>query len=312
MDLQRCLLDLVAQIPPGRVTTYGTLAKALGDPRASRWVGRALANNPQPVRIPCHRVVHANGELGGYRWGPERKIALLRREGITIEGGKIVEMKDVLWEDFQTDRPLLQLRATQQRLRERLVLQDQTEVDTVGGVDVAYSDGEAVAACVVLSSDLEVLERRTKKSAVAFPYISTYLSFRESPLIEKVISELEEKPTALMVDGNGVLHPRGVGLASHVGVLLDMPTIGVAKRLLCGSLTSIAGEPGTWEIRYEGAVVGYALQTTGKPIYISPGHLVSLHAALSTVKRFCKRRIPEPILQAHQLATSTLRYGKGG
>ena len=128
-------------------------------------------------------------------------------------------------------------------------------------------------------------------------FISTYLSFREFPVIEKLFKMLENRPTVLMIDGNGVLHPRGAGIASHAGVLLDIPAIGVAKTLLCGEVT---GD----KVMYEGRLIGNALKS-GKaknPVYVSPGHKISFETARSVVKSFCKYRIPEPVRQAHILS----------
>ena len=105
----------------------------------------------------------------------------------------------------------------------------------------------------------QVIEKKVVKSTVVFPYIPTYLSFREYPLIKKVIAKIENKPTILMVDGNGILHPFGVGLASHVGVLQDISTIGIAKSLLCGEFDDI-GEIS--EVILDGILIGYSLRNT--------------------------------------------------
>jgi len=128
---------------------------------------------------------------------------------------------------------------------------------------------------------------------VKFPYILTYLSFREIPIIEKLIesainSGIEKSKILLMTDGNGILHPNGIGIASHIGVELDIATIGVAKGLLCGETVNK-------EIFINGKLAGKKI---GK-IYVSPGHKISLNTAVSVVKKFLKYSIPEPIRLAH-------------
>ncbi len=101
MDFDDAVLHLVKQIPMGRVTTYGALAKALGKPKAARAVGGALNKNPDPVRVPCHRVVRSDGSVGGYVLGAERKIELLDSEHILVKNRKIRSLKDFLFKDFK-------------------------------------------------------------------------------------------------------------------------------------------------------------------------------------------------------------------
>jgi deoxyribonuclease V len=132
------------------------------------------------------------------------------------------------------------------------------------------------------------------------------LTFRELPPIERVLKRLKRRPNILMVDGNGILHPLGIGLASHVGVKLRIPTIGVAKKKLLGDVQG-SPRPGkeAVPVTVEGRHVGFAMVPTVKskrPIYISPGNRVSLHSSVNIVKRFCKYRIPEPIRQADILS----------
>jgi deoxyribonuclease V len=116
---------------------------------------------------------------------------------------------------------------------------------------------------------------------------------------------MEEKPSVLMLDGNGILHPRGIGIASHVGVLFDIPTIGVAKSLLCGEVRKDDLVKKGWaEIVYNGKPQGIAFNSSGsaKQIYISPGHKLSLKTAFKIVRHLTDYRIPEPTRQAHILA----------
>jgi len=183
-------------------------------------------------------------------------------------------------------------------------------VETVAGVDCAFLDGgkRIVAAAVLFDAgSMEVLGSASVVQPCRFPYIPGLLSFREAPAVIAAVEKLPRRPDLLMCDGQGLAHPRGLGLASHVGLWLDMPTIGVAKSRLCGTHRP----PGEnrrcrTQLRYGGRVVGAVLRTRSgvKPLYISVGHRVSLVQAVSWTLR-CGRgvRLPEPARKAHQLVT---------
>jgi deoxyribonuclease V len=191
------------------------------------------------------------------------------------------------------------LREQQLKLADKVVLEDSfSRVETVGGVDAAYEDGFAYGAAVVLDYEtLDVLDEKTVKVKVTFPYIPTYLSFREYPVMERAFHLLKERPTVLMVDGNGILHPHKIGLASHAGVLLNHPTVGVAKSLLCGGVND------RHEVVYKGEVIGFELKATkAKPVYVSPGHMVSMETAVEIATKTSNTRIAEPVKKAHALA----------
>jgi deoxyribonuclease V len=309
MDFTKYFYSLVKQIPKGKVSTYGELARALGDIRAARAVGRMLTENPYAPIVPCHRVVMSDGSLGGFGGGIPKKIRLLEYEGVQIEGNLIVDFENTYFHDFKTKFPLKKMREEQIRLKRLVKLQDDfSGIKTVGGVDVAYN-GKGLGACAVYSfENLDILDRKTIEAKIDVPYIPTYLAFRELPVIEKVMNKLRDKPTLLLIDGNGILHPYGMGIASHVGVKLDIPTIGVAKTLLCGNAIKQVNKVGDYsKVELEGELIGYAYKSSPrarKLIYISPGHKVSFKTALSVVKKFCKYKIPEPIREAHTIATN--------
>jgi deoxyribonuclease V len=308
MDFTEYFYSLVKQIPEGKVSTYGALARALGDIRASRAVGKMLNENPYAPLVPCHRVVMSDGKLGGFGSGIENKIILLKGEGVEALNGEIIDFIDINFEEFETDHPLKKLRKQQKDLKELVTLEDEfSEIETVAGMDISYGKS-GNGACVVMDyKTMEVLKERTIKRKVGMPYIPTYLAFRELPLITELIKTMKIKPTILLIDGNGVLHPYGMGIASHVGVALDIPTIGCAKSLLCGKQTSALNKVGDHsEIEFEGKKIGYAYLSSSrakKPIFISPGHKVSFETAIKVVKRLCRYKIPEPIRKAHSLAT---------
>ncbi len=303
MKIYQTVYNLVSQIPSGRISTYAEIATSLGDVRAARAVGRILNENPKLIKIACHRIVYSDGRIGGYKLGVKKKIELLRGEGIEIVDGKVSSFSSVLFSDFKTDYPLKKLREKQKILSEKVILEDSFEkIETVASVDVAYSNNNAYGSCIVFDYNTKkIIDEKTVKTKIDFPYISTYLSFREYPVIEKLAGLLKEKPTVLMIDGNGVLHPYGIGLASYAGVLLDTPTIGIAKNLLCGKPNFIPEKQGDFSrIIYKNKTIGFCLKSSknAKAVFVSPGHKISFETSLKIVKRFCKYRIPEPIRMA--------------
>lgn len=165
----------------------------------------------------------------------------------------------------------------------------------------------AVAAVVVLHyPELTVAEVKVARGRLDFPYIPGLLSFREIPLLLTACAGLETTPDLIMVDGQGILHPRRLGLASHLGLLLDTPTIGCAKSLLCGRGETPDEAAGNYrEVTDGDEVIGAALRTRSrvKPIYVSTGHRISLESAVDWVLKCCRGyRLPEPTRLAHQAA----------
>ncbi len=183
---------------------------------------------------------------------------------------------------------------------------DLEKIRYVGGVDVSYRKGYAVAAAVTMDyKTLKVFEVKKVKVKDRFPYIPTLLSFREAPPVFKVVRMLNYPPDVLIVEGHGVSHPYGCGLASHIGVVLKMPTIGVAKNLLCGKLGEYKGNKAP--IFFNGKIVGMAVITKPKtkPVYVSVGNMITLDKAVKIVEKCIKNsKIPEPIRIAHLLTKS--------
>jgi deoxyribonuclease V len=173
------------------------------------------------------------------------------------------------------------------------------EMELVAGVDVAYKDLVAYGAAVLLDSELKIIETATSRTPVEFPYISGFLSYRELNPALKAIKGLKGFDV-LMVNGHGIAHPRGFGLASHLGVIIKKPTIGVAKNILVGESALTNGEA----IIFNGRKIGEKITSpTGAPVYVSVGHMISLKRAVNLVKAyFTCNRMPEPLTQAHILA----------
>ena len=308
-DMMAATYDLVAQVPRGRVTTYGEVAKALGDVVASRFVGVAMSLNQDIVRVPCRRVVLSDGSVGGYTGGgPRKKIKLLREEGVSVSGNKIVDFDKILFRDFVTERPLLKLRNRQRRLRKHLNTKGfRGRISRIAGMDIAYEGDHAFAAMVVFDNDSgEEIETYIIEGDAPFPYIPTYLAFREIPVVEPLMKYVGES-TVLMYDGNGILHPEGFGIASQLGVVFGVPTVGVAKKLLCGEVSDHSGI--STAIRMERKIVGHAisLDEGAKPVFVSPGHKVSPAQAEGIARRFLRHRIPEPTRRAHIVAEAARR-----
>jgi len=203
----------------------------------------------------------------------------------------------------------------QAELRVRLEIKPLSRpVRLVAGADAAYAkrSGRAVGAvCVMSLPDLIVVEERTVKTEVSFPYRSGLLTFREGPVLLECFSRLKTDPDAVLFDGQGILHPRRMGIAAHLGLFLDLPTAGCAKSRLFGVHEEPDSKHGVWSpIRAPGGeVLGACLRTRSgiKPVFVSPGHAMDVASAVALVLSTCTRyRIPEPLRRAHRLAQEAL------
>jgi len=201
--------------------------------------------------------------------------------------------------------------AMQLRLSKQVIRRDMLPkpLRYVAGVDTAYSADVSIGAAVVLDYEsLSIIESCKARVKTRFPYIPTLLSFREIPPTSAAIKKLKTQPDVFLVDGQGIAHQYRLGFASHLGLVLDKPTIGVAKSLLCGKVGTFTRED--WApIIDKNEMIGAAVAPRHKkPVYVSVGHMVSLRRAIKIVKH-CSRthRIPEPIRAAHALASSYIR-----
>jgi deoxyribonuclease V len=218
------------------------------------------------------------------------------------------------------DLAIPEAKQLQNDLRGRLVLAwDGREVSTVGGVDVGLRGQVARAAVVVLRyPDLTPLAAATAEVPLAFPYVPGLLSFREAPAVLAAWDNLATKPDVVLFDGQGVAHPRGIGIAAHLGLWLMRPTIGVAKSRLYGRHAEPGPNKGEWTPLLDEddpeSVIGAVLRTRTavRPVYVSPGHLIdvpqSVHFALACASKY---RLPEPTRWAHRVAAgATLPVGE--
>ncbi len=186
---------------------------------------------------------------------------------------------------------------------------DNRPVHAIAGVDVSFPTKETVLAAVVILSwpSMELIEAKTKTRECNFPYIPGLLAFREVPVLLDVLEELRIEPDLFMCDAQGIAHQRGMGMASHLGIILDKPSIGCAKSLLYGSVEEPAEERSSFSYIYDkaGNVIGAAVRTRDatKPVYVSIGNKIDLKTAIGFVIEASKGyRIPEPLRLAHRLS----------
>jgi len=210
--------------------------------------------------------------------------------------------------------------AIQEALRGKLILRDDGQDDglsdpvrSVAGADISYDRGsDLFFAAVVLMKypELTLLEEAAVSARVSFPYIPGLLTFREGPPLIAAFAKLRNLPDVVLFDGQGIAHPRGIGLASHLGLLLDLPAIGCAKTRLVGFHEMVGEKRGEWtKLIYQDRQVGAVLRTREriKPLFVSQGHRIGLPRAVELVLSCCRGyRVPEPVRRAH-LTVNRLR-----
>jgi deoxyribonuclease V len=201
----------------------------------------------------------------------------------------------------------------QLRLSKQIILEDRLpdKIHLVAGVDVTYSKCTSIGAVAVLDYDsLTLVESQTALCKTPIPYMPTLLSFREIPPAILTIKRLRTRPDLLLVDGQGFAHPYHCSFASHLGLVMGKPTIGVAKSRLFGEAENVKAEENVAFLRHKDEVVGAVVTTRrrSKPVYASVGHMISLKTAIGIVRKCtCSNRIPEPLLKAHEIATAEKR-----
>ena len=199
----------------------------------------------------------------------------------------------------------------QSRLRRKIVLKkiDEKTVRLVAGVDVSVKNDRSQAAVVVLSYPaLEEVETVSFRMKTCFPYIPGLLSFREGPVILECVKKLKNAPDVFIFDGQGLAHPGGIGLASHLGVILEKPSIGSAKSHLYGSYDPPGKARGDFSLMrdVDGTAIGAVVTTRNgtNPVFVSPGHLADIQSSVDLILKCSPRyKIPEPIRAAHRAAS---------
>lgn len=214
--------------------------------------------------------------------------------------------------------------ALQKRLREQVIIQPLPDhIELVGGADISFekfSDTVYSAIIVLRLPELEFVTASGVQSTAPFPYIPGLLSFREAPSLLDAWEKLKVRPDVLMLDGQGIAHPRRFGIASHIGLILNLPTIGCGKTLLTGKYEEPAEQAGRWSpLVDKGEKIGAVVRTKNRvnPVYISPGHLADIPTSIALTLRCAKGyesgsakyRIPEPTRLAH-LYVNAMRRGE--
>jgi deoxyribonuclease V len=201
---------------------------------------------------------------------------------------------------------------TQLQLSKKIILEDRLpeKIRFVAGVDVAYVKGTSIGAVAVLGyNSFELVESQVAFCKTCFPYIPTLLSFRELPPTIMSIRKLEIQPDLFLVDGQGFAHPYRCGFASHLGLIIEKPTVGVAKSRLIGEAEKSTKGKVSF-LKHKGEIVGAMVTTKQghKPVYISVGHMISLETAIKIVKHCALSSwVPEPTLKAHEMAALAKR-----
>lgn len=206
---------------------------------------------------------------------------------------------------FPSDTSRESLLAAQKLVATLAITEDDfDELRLIAGVDQAFVDDRIISGIVMLEFEiLEMVERTYSIQLLSYPYIPTFLSFREGPAIVSAYKKLKNPPDILLVDGAGINHPRGAGIATHIGVALNVPAIGITKKILCGTGVEPSQVGAANPLVYDGKKVGWLLKSSkrSRAIVVAPGHRVSLESSLSIV-RTCLRghKLPEPIRLAHE------------
>ncbi|HEY8540935.1 MAG TPA: endonuclease V [Pseudothermotoga sp.] len=199
-----------------------------------------------------------------------------------------------------------QAKEQQLKLRQLLKQVPLENIDLVAGVDLSFpkfDQGYAVIVVIDVKT-MKTIECVTESSPVSFPYIPGLLAFREGPVFLKAWEKLKSKPDVIMFDGQGIAHPRHMGIAAHMGLFLELPTIGVAKSHLYGKYQEPGNKKGDYEYLYDdsGEIIGAVLRTKNdsKPLFVSPGHMSDLKSSIDLVLKCCTSyRLPEPTRIAH-------------
>ncbi|MCS6999133.1 MAG: endonuclease V [Aquificaceae bacterium] len=209
------------------------------------------------------------------------------------------------------------LKRVQEDCAKKVIQRDDFEkLEFVGGIDLTFESAKenptrAWASLVVVRlTDLRAVYQKVVEGMVDFPYVPTFLAFRELPLMLKLYEEAELKPDVFFIDGQGVAHPRGCGIASHFGVETNSVSVGVAKTRLFGYYKELEGKRESYSyLTHKGAVVGAAVRTKdySEPVFVSVGHRISLKTAIELVLKTSLYRVPEPTRLAHNLLQKVRR-----
>jgi len=193
----------------------------------------------------------------------------------------------------------------QKELQKKISLKKSlNKIKKVAGADVSYYQNKMIAGVIIFEfPNLKVIERQSFISPVNFPYIPGLLTFREGPILLEAFKRIKNEPDIILFDGQGIAHPRRMGMATHLGLFLDKPTIGCAKSKLSGNYKTLGEEKGSYSLLREGKeIIGAVIRTRKKvkPVFISPGNKIDLHNSIEIVLKCTdKYKLPVPVREAH-------------
>jgi deoxyribonuclease V len=322
-DLAVELAARIQAVPRGSVTTFGDLARSLGDRHAAVWVSRWIAEHTHDATCACHRVVRSTGEIPGIGEASRRQYERLLDEGVPSAVDQNLVNPRVELSRRVTDWPQ---RPPLAGLQDWLDAAAATVRETsfrkspklAAGFDVAYrGDGAACGAAVVMDvRTLSVVWSAQEVQPPGLPYIPGYLTFRELPVLIRLVERMRREgivPDISLIDGQGRLHPRRAGIAVGFAAVTGFCTIGVGKSLLCGRVEPFLSGSNVSSVVHEGERLAVALrrEATGKPIFVSVGGGIFLDQAGDLAQRLRKgRRLPEPVHQADRLSKQAAHGAK--
>jgi deoxyribonuclease V len=214
-----------------------------------------------------------------------------------------LNQKTLIWPETIQEAKAIQL-ALKDRVK---IIPMKKEPKFIAGVDAAFLENKVIGVASIFKyPELTHVEDAFAVTDVPFPYVPGFLSFREGPAVIEAIDMLKIKPDLVLVDGQGIAHPKGMGIASHIGAILDIPTIGCAKSRLIGEYKEPASKKGDLSpLNFHGITVGAVLRTKDnvRPLFVSPGNKIDLRGSIEVVLRCIgKYRIPEPLRRADSLS----------
>jgi deoxyribonuclease V len=265
-----------------------------------------------PESVEEKIICHADNLIFGTREGTEEEVVERYRKELGEEYAERItklasDVKQLTKIKYKID--LGKLKEEQRKLAKSIITKDEfklQDVKLIGGCDQTYRDNTIITCIVVVNlKTLELVEKVFLEQPVTMPYIAGYLAYREMPVIVKAFEKLQNKPDVLFVDGDGILHPRRIGMASHLGLLLDLPTLGVSKKLTMGDV-----KEGKIYVGTEMRGVKLITKEYAKPIFVSSGHNIGIGTAVKLVKDSMKEnhKMPEPLHLAHKFVN---RFRKG-
>ncbi len=309
LDMVRWVDLLLSHLDAGRVTSFSRIAGALGEPRAARAVGELASSGA--LRGPTHRIIYADGRV------PDRSAIELGAElELNERGGSYHISGDLPLEDVKVGFPPFKPLRDIQASMDHLLVEDPGKPTSLCGIDISSKDDLNVVCLSSSNLNGDDIEHHCRQGSLPMPYVSGYLFYREGPLILPALDEamkggLIDEDTLLVLDGNGILHPRRSGIACQVGVAVGMMTCGVAKKLLVGKVKGPEMETAGHrisEVRDGDDLLGLAVRTSrSKPAYLSRGNRMTLDHALEALLPLWHHKVPLPTKLAHERSNEVRR-----